>query len=177
MTVLRPAATGIDVLPRPAPGRVPAETCGTVRVQMVDTSLIHRRHRNDGGIDHPRRRTTTGRISGTGLGNRNGTCMTEGVILHLRGGFQGVPVQYLAIGEGVHPHLQSHDLARITIALRRIEVGVVLVLGTAPVVHDDLRRAIGGIRGAPADHVRPAILHRKRSISRKKSPTPASLPN
>lgn len=158
MTVQYPAvaAVGIDVRHHRAAGTASAET-----VRMVVTSLILRRRRNDGGIDHPRRRiTTTGRISGTDRGNRNGISTTEGVIRLLPGGLQEVPVQLEVIAGDVRQPLQSQDLVRTTTTvLRRIEVGVGLARGIDREVPGG-SHPTDGIRAEEVGHDHPRICRR-----------------
>lgn len=173
MTVPHPvvAAVGTDVLHHRTAGTARTET-----VRMVVTSLTLRHRRNDGGIDHPQRRITTGRISDTGRVNRNGIYTTEGAILLLLEGFREVPVQWAAIAGDVRQRLQSHDLVRTITVLRRIEVGVGLGQGIDREVPDD-RRPIGDIRAEVGPDLLRICRRVKNSISRIKSPTLASLRN
>lgn len=175
MTVQRlgVAAVGTDVLHHRAAGTAQTET-----VRMVVTSLTLRHRPNDGGIDHPQRRITTGRISDTDRVNRNGIYTIEGVILLLLllEGIREVPVQLQAIAGDVRQRLPNHDLVRTTTVLRRIEVGAGAVRGTDREVPGD-RRLIDDIR-AKVGHILLRICRRQRStISRIKSPTLASLRN
>lgn len=145
-----------------------------VPVRMVATSRTLRRRPSGEGIGHHRRRTTTGRISGTGhLGNRNGISMIGEVRRH-RG---GVPVRWsapAAVTEAVdedRPPRASHDRARTTTTVHRhrIEVGAghdrgigheVPPVGTRVVAGHDHRR---DFRGRP-----------RSSTSRRRLRTPAS---
>lgn len=105
-------------------GRTPAR----VPVRMAATSRTLHRRRNGEGIGHRRRRTTTGRTSGTGRpGNRNGIS-TIGVVRQPG----GVPVRSnvaaVTAGES-HPRGASHARARATTTVRRLRIEVVAGLG------------------------------------------------
>lgn len=156
--VSHPTGTGRIVIP------------ARVQVQMADTNLILHLLLNGGGIDHPRRKITTGRkkdATATGV-TRNGISTIDGAI-----SLGGVLVR--SIAGGVPLHKRNHDLVRTTTARHRIGVGVALVRGIVHEVNDDRLRRVGGIRVIVGlDRLR--IFRRRRSSTlRRKLPTPASL--
>lgn len=152
-----------------------------VPVRMVATSRTLRRRPSGEGIGLRRKRTTTGRISGTGhLGNRNGISTIEEVRRH-RG---GVPVRWSAPAAAVteaadedRPPRASHDRARATITARRhrieVEAGHDRGIGhearpvvTPVVAGHDHRRVFRGLRRSSTSRRRLPILVSLRSLLR-----------
>lgn len=175
MTALHPvaAAVGTDVRHH----RTAGTAARTETVRMVVTSLTLRHRRNDGGIDHPQRRTTTGRISDIDRVSRSGIYTIEGATLLLQEGLREVPVQFPAIVGDVRQRRQSHDLVKTTTTVpRRIEAGVRVVRGIDREVPGG-RPPIGDIRAEAGRGLLRIYRRLKSSTSRTKSPTLVSLRN
>lgn len=144
---------GIDTAVRRHRRRIGTDRA-RVPVRMVATSRTLRRRPSGAGIGHHRKRTTTGRISGTGhLGNRSGIS-TIGEDRRQRGGvlvrWSEPAVVTEAVGED-RPQRASRDRARTTTTVHRhrIEVEAGPGHGTGREVPPVVTRVVAG-----HDHLR-----------------------
>lgn len=145
-----------------------------VPVRMDATSRTLRRRPSGEGIGPRRKRTTTGRISGTGHpGSRSGIS-TIGEVRRRRG---GVPVRWSAPAaavtaavDGDHPPRASPDRARATTTAPRPRIEVEAGHGT-----DHEAPPVATRVAAVRDHLRDFRGPRRSSTSRRRLPIPASL--